>query len=96
MFILRIEHPTSNFAAWKQTFDSFAEKRRSGGVRQYQVLRQIDDPNYVMIDLTFDSSDAAEAFLGFLRGIWQAPMAAQVLRGAPQTRIAAVAESQQI
>lgn len=96
MTVLRIEHPVNDFAAWKRTFDGFAERRQSGGVRHYQVLRLADDPNYVLIDLTFDSRAAAEAFLTFLRGIWQSAAAGQVLRGAPQARIAEVAESQQL
>ncbi len=96
MTILHIEHPVSNFAAWKSTFDGYAERRQAGGVRRYQVLRLADDPNYLMIDLAFDSRTAAEAFLAFLRGIWQSAAAAQVLRGAPQARIAEVAESAQL
>jgi hypothetical protein len=96
MTILHIEHPISDFATWKSTFDSYAERRRSGGVRQYQVLRLIDDPDYLLIDLAFDSRAAAEAFLGFLRGVWQSATAGQVLLGAPQARIAEVAESAQL
>lgn len=96
MTVLRIEHPVSDFTAWKRTFDSFAERRQSGGVRHYQVLRLADDPNYVLIDLAFDSRTAAEAFLAFLRGIWQSATAGQVLRAAPQVRIAEVAESEQL
>lgn len=96
MNVLHIEHPVSDFAEWKRTFDSFAERRQSGGVRHYQVLRLADDPNFVLIDLTFDSRAAAEAFLTFLREIWQSATAGQVLRGAPQARIAEVAESKQL
>ena len=93
MTILHIEHPISDFDAWKSAFDGYAEQRRTGGVRHYQVLRLVDDPNYLLIDLTFDSRAAAEAFLDFLRGVWQSAAAGQVLRGAPQARIAEVAES---
>jgi hypothetical protein len=96
MTILHIEHPISDFAAWQSAFDGYAERRRTGGVRHYQVLRLADDPNYLLIDLAFDSRAAAEAFLLFLRGIWQSATAAQVLRGAPQVRIAEVAESAQL
>lgn len=96
MTILRIEHPVSDFAAWKRVFDSYAERRQTGGVRLYQVLRLADDPNFVLIDLTFDSRAAAEAFLDFLRGIWQSTAAGQVLGGAPQARIAEVAEGKQL
>ena len=52
--------------------------------RHYQLLRLADDPNFVLIDLAFDSREAAETFLTFLRGIWQSATASQVLRGAPQ------------
>jgi hypothetical protein len=96
MTVLRIEHPVSDFAAWKCTFDSFAERRQSGGVRHFQVLRLADDPTFVLIDLAFDSRETAEAFLTFLRGIWRSAAAGQILRGAPQTRIAEVAESRQL
>jgi hypothetical protein len=96
MIVLRIEHPVSDFAAWKHTFDSYADRRLAGGVRHYQVLRLADDPNFVLIDLSFDSHTAAEAFLAFLRGIWQSAAARQVLRAAPQARIAEMAESKQL
>ena len=65
-------------------------------MRSYQVLRLTDDLNFVLIDLTFDSRAAAEAFLGFLRGIWQSTTAGQLLRAAPQVRLAEVAESAQL
>jgi hypothetical protein len=44
--------------------------REQSGVRRYRVLRPIDDPNYVMIDLEFDSSSEAEAFLAAMREVW--------------------------
>ena len=63
MTLLRIEHPVRDFAAWKRTFDSYAERRQSGGVHHYQVLRLADDPNFVLIDLAFGSREAAERWL---------------------------------
>jgi hypothetical protein len=50
----------------------------------------------VLIGLTFDSREAAEAFLTFLGELWQSTTVGQVLRDAPQARIAVVAESQQL
>jgi hypothetical protein len=96
MTTLRIEHPVNDFATWKRTFDSYAERRQAGGVRQYQISRLVDDANHVLIDLTFDTREAAEAFLAFLRGLWQSAAAGQVLRGTPLVRLAEVAESQQL
>jgi cytidylate kinase len=55
MFIVQIEHPVPNFDAWKKAFDSDPVGRERSGVRRYKVLRPIDNPNYSMIDLEFDS-----------------------------------------
>jgi hypothetical protein len=39
-------------------------------VRRYRILRPTDDPNYVMIDLEFDSASEAEAVHSALRELW--------------------------
>ena len=70
MHILRIEHPVPNFDAWKEAFDSDPIGRERSGVRRYRVLRPTDDPNYVMIDLEFDSLSGAEAVYAALRELW--------------------------
>jgi len=95
MFIVQIEHPVPNFDAWKKAFDSDPVGRERSGVRRYQILRPIDDPNYVMIDLDFDSARAAEAFLAAMREVWRSPKAAPALAGSPQTQIVEVVESKE-
>lgn len=70
MYLLRIEHPVPNFEGWKQAFDSDPVGREKMGVRQYQILRAVDDPNYVMIDLEFDTAEQAEALLSAMRSVW--------------------------
>jgi ribosomal protein L35AE/L33A len=95
MTILHIEHPIRDFGIWKKAFESDPAGREKGGVRRYQVFRPIDDPNYVMIDLDFDSSRAAEAFLDAMRVVWRSPAAARALAGTPQTRIIEVVESKE-
>ena len=70
MYILRIEHPVPDFDGWKQAFDSDPVGREKSGVRRYQVLRPINDPNYVMIDLEFDTTRQAEALLAAMRVVW--------------------------
>ena len=69
MTTLRIEHPVPNFE-WKRAFDSDPIGRERSGVRRYEVARSIDDPNYVMIDLEFDTLAEAHAFLVSLRELW--------------------------
>ena len=76
MFTLRIEHPVTTFDAWKTAFDRFAPIRLDAGVRSHQISRPLDDAEYVVIDLDFDSADAAERFLAFLRTqVWASPPA---------------------
>lgn len=89
MHVLRIEHPVPDFDAWKHAFDSDPIGREQGGVRGYRVLRAVDDSNYALIDLEFDDSAAAEAFLVTLRELWGR---VDVMRD-PRARIVEVVES---
>ena len=70
MYILRIEHEVRDFDGWKKAFDSDPVGRQKSGVRCYRVLRAVDDPSYVMIDLEFDTTNQAEALLAALRAVW--------------------------
>lgn len=93
MTTLHIEHPIRDFATWKAAFDRDPIGRERGGVRRYQVFRPMDDPHYIIIDLEFDDSRAAESFLAALRELWQSPAATPVLAGSPQTRLIEVVET---
>ena len=95
MIILHIEHPIHDFATWMKAFESDPAGRERSGVGRYQILRPVDDPNYVMIDLDFDSTTTAEAFLVKMREVWQSAAAAPALAGGPQTRIVEVVESKE-
>jgi hypothetical protein len=91
MPILRIEHRVPDFDGWKQAFDSDPAGRRQSGVRRYQVLQSSDDPNYVMIDLEFDSMREAESFLATMREVWRRVEGTVMWN--PQARIVEVVES---
>ncbi len=93
MTILHIEHPIRDFDTWKKAFDSDPAGRERSGVRSYQVLRPIDDPNYVMIDLDFDSSRTAEAFLAAMREVWSR-VEGKIIES-PRVRIVEVVESKE-
>ena len=93
MYILRIEHPIRDFDTWKGAFDRFSDFRQQSGVRCYRILRPTDDPNYIMIDLEFDSLSEAENFLAVLwRNVWSSRETAPALLGEPQTRIVEAVE----
>jgi hypothetical protein len=86
MFTLQVEHAISDFDVWKRAFEGDPVRRRESGVRRYRVLRPVDDPRYVKIDLEFDSLDEAEAFRNSLQDLWGSGRA-PALAGTPQTRI---------
>ena len=88
MTTLHIEHAISDFDQWLTAFQRFADARAQAGVRAHRVQRPVYDPNYVVIDLDFDTVDDAQRFLGFLQTkVWSSPQNAPALVGAPQTRI---------
>jgi len=91
MFTLQIEHPVSNYEAWKKIFDSDPAGRQKNGVIRYTIYRSMDDPNLVIGELVFEEKDKAERFLQALRGIW-GNMAGNVI-GNPKGRILEEVES---
>lgn len=91
MFILRIEHPVPDFEGWKKAFDSDPLGRVKAGVRRYQVLRPLEDENYVMVDLEFDTASEAEALLAALRTLWQRVEGTVMFN--PQARIVEAVET---
>ncbi len=93
MPILRIEHPVPDFDAWKTAFDNDPVGRKQSGVRRYQILRSIDDPTYVMIDLEFDTTSEAEALRAAMRAVW-GRVAGSVMSN-PQARIVEMVESKE-
>jgi hypothetical protein len=70
MPVLQIQHAVRDFDAWKRAFDSDPVGRRQGGVRRYRILRAADDPNFVVIELEFDSTEEADAFAAKLLELW--------------------------
>ena len=88
MTTLRIEHPVSDFELWSSAFQRFEEVRRSAGVRSQRVQRPIDDPNYVVLDLDFDTGEQARSFLKFLQtNVWANRANSPALVGNPQAMI---------
>lgn len=70
MLTVQIEHPIRDFKSWRAAFDSDPVGRKQAGVRRYRILRPVDEPNRVIIDLDFDSASEAEAFVAAMRKVW--------------------------
>jgi hypothetical protein len=94
MFILQIEHPVPNYDAWKKAFDSDPANRKQSGVRRYQVLRPIDNPNYAIIELEFDSINEAKGLLAAMREVWSRVQG--TIMENPQVRIVEAVESKEL
>jgi hypothetical protein len=92
MPILQIEHSVRDYEAWKRAFDGDPLGREDNGVRRYRIVRPTDDPNYVAVDLEFDSAEAAEAFRSRLQGLWGRMEGELGLEGA-RARIVELAET---
>ena len=85
---LQIQHPITDFDVWAKAFQRFADGRNQGGVRAQRVQRPVDDPNYVVIDIDFDSTDQAVGFRRFLgTQVGGNQEKAPALAGTPQTMI---------
>ena len=85
---LHIEHPITDLATWMTAFAAVGEMRRLSGVRAEQVRHPVGDPSFIVVDLEFDSTDQAEAFLSFLRTqIWAVPGNSPALAGTPEAKI---------
>ena len=88
MRTLHIEHPITDLETWVAAFNRFADARREAGVRAERVQRPVDNPSYVVIDLDFDTTEEAGAFLGFLENqVWKIRANSPGLAGTPETMI---------
>jgi hypothetical protein len=91
---LRIEHAVPNFDGWKQAFDSDPADRKGSGVRRYRVSRAVDDPNYVTIDLDFDTIADSEVLLAKMEQVWAGPGKAFMVD--PRARIVETIETKEL
>lgn len=80
-----MEHSVNDLQPWLETFRSFDDFRAQGGVTAVQVRHGVEDPNYIAVDLEFDTVEKARAFLGQLETrIW---LNNPHFEGTPTTRI---------
>jgi len=85
---LHIEHPISDLATWLGAFGQFADARRDAGVVGQRIQQPVDDAQYIVVDLEFDSMENATKFKGFLEGvIWKSSELSPGLAGTPSARI---------
>ena len=59
MTYLLVRHKVDDFSKWKRTFDSHSAAQQEAGLRVQKVLRNLDDPNELV--LFFEVSDIEKA-----------------------------------
>ena len=91
MILLQIEHKVPDFDGWKKAFDNDPIGRKKSNVKQHRIYRSVSDPNFVIIDLEFNSVDDANAALAALRLIW-GKVEGKLIMG-PQARILEIIEN---
>jgi hypothetical protein len=75
---------------WQQAFDSDPADRKGSGVTHYRISRDIDDPNFVTIDLDFSTTAGAQKLLEFMEQVWAGPGKAFMVN--PRARIVETVE----
>lgn len=94
MILLHIEHPVADFGQWKASFDNYAELRQKTGVRRYRVSQPMDNPDFAIVDLEFDSLSQAETLLSAVQQVWQ--RVGGTLMNDPHWRISEVVEAREL
>lgn len=94
MPVLQFEHGIKDFAMWKAAFDRDPIDRRGLGVQRHRVYRPLEDPNYVVGELEFDTPAQAHAAREALHALWGSPHAAPALAGTPRVRIVETVDEQ--
>jgi hypothetical protein len=85
---LHIEHPISDLGTWLGAFNQFADARRDAGVIAQRIHQPVDDDRYIVVQLDFDTVEAAEQFKGFLESVvWQSQDLSPGLMGSPTARV---------
>ena len=85
MAVLHIEHQISDLNTWLEAFAKFAPAREQAGVTAQHIFQPVDDPNYIVVQLTFETAEAATNFGTFLQNVvWKTPEASPALVGQPK------------
>ena len=93
MVVLKIEHLVPDFNGWKKAFDSDPVNRKRGGLKGYRIFRQVDNPNYFLPELEFNSLVEAESLLAALQKLWSGIEGKVMV--SPQARIVETVETKE-
>ncbi len=62
MATMLVQHQVSDFAKWKEVYDSVYDLRKSNGELSDDIYRDADDPNSLTIVFKWDSLERAKRY----------------------------------
>lgn len=84
-------HAITDISSWLEAFAQFAAVRKAAGVTEEHIWQPVEDPQYVVVDLKFETTTAAAAFRSFLyERVWSAEPSVMV--GSPSAVVLTEAE----
>ena len=57
-----IRHKVADFAKWKPIYDAHHSARQNAGLREEYLLRNVDDPNELILLFSAEDLEKAKAF----------------------------------
>ena len=64
MATLFVRHQVSDYAKWREVYQTLSATQKQGGVVAESVYRNEDDPNDITVTHEFATLDQARAFVG--------------------------------
>jgi hypothetical protein len=57
-----VRHKVADFAKWKAAYDAHGSARQNAGLKEEHLLRNVDDPNEVILLFSAEDLEKAKAF----------------------------------
>ena len=63
MIYVMVRHQVADFGKWKSAYDAHAPARAKAGLKELHVLRNIDNPDEIVLLFSADDLGKAKAFV---------------------------------
>ncbi|WP_447983988.1 cyclase [Nitrospira sp. Nam74] len=64
MIYVHVRHKVADFVKWKTVYDAHLAARQKAGLREKDLLRNIENPNELIVILEADDLKKAQDFVG--------------------------------
>jgi heme-degrading monooxygenase HmoA len=62
MIHMLVRHKVADFAKWKAAYDAHGSARQNAGLKEEHLLRNVDEPNEVILLFSAEDLEKAKAF----------------------------------